>query len=638
MEMASSANITNTLKLQSHIISGNVEKEALPPYEYLPLAKNIHTRVLDLQPAINSGAPLHATLRHVDLDSDLFFDAVSYTWGEPIFNEELIIDETSSVKITANLRDALVRFRLPTEVRHLWVDAVCINQSDNREKEKQIPRMAQIYRGASSVLVWLGNSQEGSVHVRNIALSTQRLHSTNSMKEANDREIQDIQRALDGIVRLPWFSRRWIIQEASLNPNVTLFCGKDTVPWLRVLLATAALPWELVTRSKILIQVFKRCWESHVGLASGYRQEIIELLVDFSDAACSDPRDIIYAIAGLAQDVAFGAGGHNGEKIVIDVDYTKSVEEVFDECGFSMASSAVHLRGRGNECLGRFLTEAITRADGSRLGGHCSWAPDWRLPKIRVPIRNLYDDLNITAHKTPKATLVLPDAYYIGSVACIFRCFPKDTDHAIATSWINDLLEWAKEQVMANKSRTYLSDEETEMILVQLLYIMVGGEAGWARPKLPAKIADYIEEVSTMMQGRLVFSILPVTYSGQQETSQIELGIGPSHTYVGDMVCSAGVRPDEIREKWSAARTRYLLFRETRQSAIARAKPLLSCLSGDVGGEKRVTNHPTLLNWSDFEFEMIGDSYASPIRSFLMVEHRRSNEQPAFQVNRINIV
>ncbi|KAI1442452.1 heterokaryon incompatibility protein-domain-containing protein [Annulohypoxylon stygium] len=195
-------NRKNTLRTRSRTMSEGIKKEPVPSFKYIPLPNNTHTRVLDLQPAIDPNSPLRASLRCVNLGSDLLFDAVSYTWGEPIFSEEIIIDQISSIKITANLRDGLVSFRLPTEVRSLWVDAVCINQTDDHEKARQIPRMAQIYRGASSVLVWLGNSQECSIHLRNIARLTQHLHSANRMKAANDLEIQEMQEALDGIVRL----------------------------------------------------------------------------------------------------------------------------------------------------------------------------------------------------------------------------------------------------------------------------------------------------------------------------------------------------------------------------------------------------------------------------------------------------
>ncbi|KAI0901070.1 heterokaryon incompatibility protein-domain-containing protein [Annulohypoxylon nitens] len=475
-------------------MSKGVKTEALSPFKYVPLPNHAHTRVLDLQPAIDPDTPLHASLRYVNLDSDLLFDAVSYTWGEPIFNEEIIIDQISSIKITANLRDGLVSFRLPTEVRRLWVDAICINQTDDHEKARQIPRMSQIYRGASSVLVWLGDSLEGSAHLRNIARLTQHLHSANRMKAANDLEIQEMQEALDGIVCLPWFS-----------------------------------------------------------LAPGRRKGIIDLLADFSDAACSNPRDTIYAIAGLAEDVAFRDDQDDDEKVIIDINYTKDVEEVFSDFAFAVASNATHPNWKGNEGFGKLLRETITRADGSRLGGRCSWAPDWRLPKTRVPTRFEYDDLNLSVCSIPKPMLVLPDAYYMGSIKHIFKCFPEGASIPVAISWINELLEWAKEQVLTTELSTISSDEDTNMLLAQLFHIMTGGEARWTRLDQPLKVAEYVEEISKKMQGRLVFAMLPDTYPGHQEALRLELGIGPSHAHIGDIVCSAGVSPDDVRNRWGSS-------------------------------------------------------------------------------------
>jgi hypothetical protein len=50
----------------------------------------------------------------------------------------------------------------------LWIDAICINQNNVAEKNIQVQPMVQIYRQASSVLVWLGESTETS----NLAFKT----------------------------------------------------------------------------------------------------------------------------------------------------------------------------------------------------------------------------------------------------------------------------------------------------------------------------------------------------------------------------------------------------------------------------------------------------------------------------------
>jgi hypothetical protein len=38
----------------------------------------------------------------------------------------------------------------------LWVDAICINQDDIEERNRQVKLMAFIYSRALAVLVWLG--------------------------------------------------------------------------------------------------------------------------------------------------------------------------------------------------------------------------------------------------------------------------------------------------------------------------------------------------------------------------------------------------------------------------------------------------------------------------------------------------
>ena len=40
----------------------------------------------------------------------------------------------------------------------LWIDALCINQKDKKEKSEQVNRMANVYESAEWVLIWLGQS------------------------------------------------------------------------------------------------------------------------------------------------------------------------------------------------------------------------------------------------------------------------------------------------------------------------------------------------------------------------------------------------------------------------------------------------------------------------------------------------
>jgi Heterokaryon incompatibility protein (HET) len=43
--------------------------------------------------------------------------------------------------------------RDPLEDRVFWIDAICINQEDDKEKSRQVPMMAQIYSEAANVRI-----------------------------------------------------------------------------------------------------------------------------------------------------------------------------------------------------------------------------------------------------------------------------------------------------------------------------------------------------------------------------------------------------------------------------------------------------------------------------------------------------
>lgn len=125
---------------------------------------------------LDSPSPvISLSLRHVPLlplsspTAVPSFQALSYVWGIPNPNEPLptILLNGVSVTVTPNIQSALV-FLLYQQQRQsedseandfktsFWIDALCINQTDNSEKSFQVPLMSKIYTSASRVLVWLG--------------------------------------------------------------------------------------------------------------------------------------------------------------------------------------------------------------------------------------------------------------------------------------------------------------------------------------------------------------------------------------------------------------------------------------------------------------------------------------------------
>ncbi|XXG96454.1 serine/threonine-protein kinase HAL4/sat4 [Hypoxylon texense] len=119
-------------------------------------------RILKILPGPDD-QPVCCELQNQLLTSDVRYAAISYVWGDPRITEDIIVNN-ERLQVTTNLASALWHLRkygLPKneqtgEIQWLWADAVCINQHHIPEKNHQVSIMGTIYRGASSVLSWLG--------------------------------------------------------------------------------------------------------------------------------------------------------------------------------------------------------------------------------------------------------------------------------------------------------------------------------------------------------------------------------------------------------------------------------------------------------------------------------------------------
>ncbi|KAF2240619.1 HET-domain-containing protein, partial [Trematosphaeria pertusa] len=125
------------------------------PFVYQPLDDTPNSfRLLEILPEKADGR-IQLRIRHDKMPTT--YKCLSYMWGDATESHEVLMNGSTS-PIRKNLHDFLemARVRFPNE--KLWIDALCINQSDNAERGHQIQRMGDIYRGASEVLAWLGNT------------------------------------------------------------------------------------------------------------------------------------------------------------------------------------------------------------------------------------------------------------------------------------------------------------------------------------------------------------------------------------------------------------------------------------------------------------------------------------------------
>lgn len=129
-------------------------------YESIPLdPTRREIRVLRLAPGSRDETP-KATLKCVSLDDNPEYNVLSYAWGS---NSDLVAIEVQGEEflVTRNLYQCLVNLRHETEALSIWVDAICINQRSNEEKNTQVPLMRDVYKFARQAYVWLGEATDG---------------------------------------------------------------------------------------------------------------------------------------------------------------------------------------------------------------------------------------------------------------------------------------------------------------------------------------------------------------------------------------------------------------------------------------------------------------------------------------------
>jgi len=100
-----------------------------------------------------------ASLRTDHIDDLHGYEALSYTWDSDAVGCHQMRNiklNNCAFQITENLESALRQLRHKNPPRAFWIDAVCINQSDELEKEQQVKIMHEIYRNARHVVIWLG--------------------------------------------------------------------------------------------------------------------------------------------------------------------------------------------------------------------------------------------------------------------------------------------------------------------------------------------------------------------------------------------------------------------------------------------------------------------------------------------------
>ncbi|KAH8790988.1 heterokaryon incompatibility protein-domain-containing protein, partial [Hyaloscypha sp. PMI_1271] len=260
------------------------------PYRTVPLDSKTSTRLLTLHYGSGEDA-IKCSLTTVDLEKKPRYNALSYCWGSPDNAKQLLLDE-HFVDVRENLWSALWHLRLPHDNRILWVDALCINQSDFLERNHQVGLMSTIYSKAVEVIVWLGPASEDS----DVGMKwLERIHRD---KSPTPEESQ----AVTKLCEREYWDRMWVLQEFGLADDMTVHCGSKCVCWTAFAVFCTWIDQTYI--SKTFYTAVHSVIDYRINQLRGmlYNNTLLALLAAFNDRKCVDPRDTVFALLGMASD------------------------------------------------------------------------------------------------------------------------------------------------------------------------------------------------------------------------------------------------------------------------------------------------------------------------------------------------
>ncbi|PMD62552.1 HET-domain-containing protein [Hyaloscypha bicolor E] len=400
---------------------------------YTPLNKSRQEiRLLMILPSGDTVACLMKTVSLYDAPS---FVALSYLWGDPSNRKEIEVNG-QTISVTTNLVAALehvgavlgispAQHNSPAE---LWVDAICINQSDVDERNYQVALMRSIFSSAACVFGWLGSGDdEMTLAIESLNLIGEALYNlgpaaeesarlewiknfpelcANDLGKENDNYVTGNRRwsAIAKLLISSYWERVWILQECVMAKRFLLMYSFRVIT-IQALIDISTWILSLETDGRKLIYSYGQ----HLGLAAFsflqagtqrfgpilriYRIQnainddqnanntLWDLTVYTHELVATRPEDYIYGLLGMM-------------RIQIIPDYTKPLPDIYSEfvAEWLKYCQSPAQAGQYNEL--RFM-----RFAGVGLYSGCLGLPSWAPNYPEVPAKGSLPRLSVGPDK-----------------------------------------------------------------------------------------------------------------------------------------------------------------------------------------------------------------------------------------------
>lgn len=305
------------------------------PYKHEPLDSSSF-RILRLYPAHRFEDDIKCEVQQASLPGNGVmptpYMALSHVWGTESVSCAVAIGE-QHILIRSNLESALRHLRHRERIVSLWIDALCIDQSNTGERNHQVQHMRDIYEAAEETIVFLGDQDGG-----NTGLSAWNYLERNSpwaLNEEGEKDY-DLPARIDSsphfrgdmddicinVLPREWFNRLWVLQEFVVSKSVSLQCGRRRVPAETLFKLVLFEPrkydrYGAWVRQRDLFEPIIHMWASRTAFHIARNQEhylpswykdasegvttnLLDTILRAKNLVASDPRDKIIGLLGIS--------------------------------------------------------------------------------------------------------------------------------------------------------------------------------------------------------------------------------------------------------------------------------------------------------------------------------------------------
>jgi hypothetical protein len=375
----------------------------MAPYPYKPLDHDLREiRLLQMKQFSSTSASVCCSLNTVSLSDKPNYFALSYVWGRPDFDEQILIDGTATA-VTKTLLQSLRNIRGVFGAVLIWVDALCINQQDTNEKNQQVQLMKEIYANAATVISWLGPRQrafdvafdmlqrildasskygpdefDAALKVEVQKPDSRRVFFRGTAKERirifnwearcwligkRNTKVDAWTLVAQIFIHTRYWTRVWIFQECVLASNLIVMAGKRKIDMNAITLWMSFLERRLA-ENNLRAQMFDSSVDTeYIRLilelradAVGFNPSSISLIEKTACLRATDPRDHIFALTAISADN-------------IMPNYNEPTEETYTK----FARRWIQV----TQDLSILPSVEISRRSGHDRNSLPSWVPDW---------------------------------------------------------------------------------------------------------------------------------------------------------------------------------------------------------------------------------------------------------------------